>query len=79
MLVPERNCDALMLRRDVVEAIKEGQFHIFAIDNVEDGIELLTGTPAGTLDANGYYPDGTVYGAVQTTLQRFREAMTPIR
>ncbi len=79
VLVPERNCDALMLRRDVVEAIKEGQFHIFAIDNVEDGIELLTGTPAGTLDANGYYPDGTVYGAVQTTLQRFREAMTPIR
>ena len=66
---------ALMLRPDVVQAIADGHFHIQAIDTVEDGIELLTGIPAGNLDAKGDYPDHTVYGAVQARLQRFREAL----
>lgn len=75
VLIPARNRDALMLRSDVVEAVDKGRFHIYAIDTVEEGIEVLTGKPAGELDANGHYPDGTVYGAVQARLQRYREAM----
>ena len=76
VLIPARNCDSLMLRPDVVHAIEHGKFHIYAIDTVEDGIELLTGIPAGQLDAKGDYPDHTVYGAVQARLQRFREALS---
>ncbi|MBW2522984.1 MAG: AAA family ATPase [Deltaproteobacteria bacterium] len=76
VLVPTGNRDALMLRPDVVEAVAEGKFHIYAIDTVEDGIELLTGVPAGELDANGVYPETTVYGAAQARLRRFREAMS---
>lgn len=75
VLIPMGNRDALMLRPDVVDAVAEGTFHIYAIDAVEDGIELLTGVPAGNLDANGQYPETTVYGAAQARLQRFREAM----
>ena len=66
-----------MLRPDLVKAVGEGRFHIFAIDTVEDGIELLTGLQAGQLDPKTDYPDHTVYGAVQTRLQRFREVLAP--
>jgi predicted ATP-dependent protease len=76
VLIPSGNRDSLMLRPDVVQAMDAGRFHIYAIDTVEDGIELLTGFPAGAHDAKGDYPDHTVYGAVQARLQRFREALS---
>jgi predicted ATP-dependent protease len=75
VLIPARNTDALMLRPDVVEAIAAGRFHIYAIHTVEEGIELLTGVPAGTLDDYGRYPESTVYGAIQARLERFRRAL----
>ncbi len=75
VLIPSLNMDALMLRQDVVEAVRNGKFHIYAIDNVEEGIELLTGMPAGEVDERGVYPDNTVFGAIQAKLRRFREAL----
>jgi predicted ATP-dependent protease len=75
VLVPAGNVDALMLRKDVAEAVRDGQFHPYAIDTVEEGIELLTGVPAGRMDANGAYPDNTVYGAVQARLGRISEIL----
>ena len=75
VLIPTRNTDALMLRSDVVDAIEEKQFHVFAIESVEEGIELLTGVPAGVMDANGHYPTNSVYGAIQARLDRFRRAL----
>ncbi len=75
VLLPARNLDGLMLRRDVVDAIRDGKFHIYAIDTVEEGIELLTGVPAGEMDVHGSYPPNTVYGAVQARLRRFREVL----
>ncbi len=75
VLIPTRNTDGLMLRRDVVEAVQEGRFHVYAIESVEEGIELLTGVPAGEMDAHGHYPDNTVYGAIQARLNRFRRAL----
>jgi hypothetical protein len=66
-----------MLRPDVAQAVEAGRFHIHAIDTVEEGIELLTSTPAGSPDAEGNYPQGTVYGAVQRRLNAFREEMRP--
>ncbi|MFT3774366.1 MAG: AAA family ATPase [Minicystis sp.] len=78
VLIPERNCDALMLRDDLVEAIAAGRFHVHAIGTVEEGVELLTGIPAGAADENGHYPDGTLFRAVETRLKRFHQAMTEL-
>ncbi len=78
VLIPSKNRDTLMLRPDVVRAVDEERFHIYAIDTVEEGIELLTGMPAGKTDAHGQYPDTSVYGAVQARLRRFREAMASV-
>jgi predicted ATP-dependent protease len=78
VLIPERNRDALMLRGDVVEAIAEGRFHVYAVTTVEEGVELLTGVPAGVADENGHYPDGTLFRAVEMRLKRFHTAMTEL-
>ena len=66
---------ALMLRPDVVEAIRAERFHVYAVATVEAGIELLTGVPAGVADAYGHYPEGTVFGAAETRLRRFHDAV----
>jgi predicted ATP-dependent protease len=75
VLIPERNRDALMLRSDVVEALEKGRFHIYTVTTVEEGIELLTGTPAGVADEHGHYPEGTVFRAAETRLKRFHQVM----
>ena len=59
VLIPTANIRHLMLRRDVVESVTRGTFHIFAVDDVDQGIEILTGLPAGVRDASGAFPDGT--------------------
>jgi predicted ATP-dependent protease len=78
VLIPERNCDSLMLRDDVVDAIGAGRFHVHAINSVEEGVELLTGAAAGAPDENGHYPDGSVFRAVETRLKRFHQAMSEL-
>ncbi|MCA9621583.1 MAG: AAA family ATPase, partial [Myxococcales bacterium] len=75
VLIPARNMDALMLRADVVAAVEANRFHIFAIETVEQGIEVLTGVPAGTMDEHGHYPPNTVFGAIQARLARYQRAM----
>jgi predicted ATP-dependent protease len=79
VLIPARNCEALMLREDLVDAVRAGKFHIHPIDSVDEGIELLTGTPAGALDSNGNYPPNTVYAAVDARLEAFRTALRGLR
>lgn len=78
VVVPSSNCDALMLRTDVADAVAEGRFHIYAVDTVEEGIELLTGVPAGVADAQGHYAEGTVFAAAETRLGKFYEAMAAV-
>lgn len=75
VLIPMANRDALMLRKDVVEAVREKRFFIYAVSTVEEGIELLTRTPAGVADANGAYPPGTVFNAAARRLEQFHRAM----
>jgi predicted ATP-dependent protease len=60
VIIPASNVKHLMLRRDVVAAATEGRFAVFAIDTVDQGMELLTGVPAGTPDRDGQYPAGTI-------------------
>ncbi len=78
MIIPERNRDALMLRINVVEAIAEGRFHVHAVSTVEEGIELLTGVPAGVADENGHFPEGSLFRSVETRLKRFHQAMSEL-
>ncbi len=73
VLIPESNVRHLMLRDDVVEACKAGRFAVYPIASIDQGIALLTGRPAGTRGADGRYPDGSVYRAVEDRLQRFAE------
>jgi lon-related putative ATP-dependent protease len=70
VVIPYQNVRNLMLRREVVEAIREGRFHIYAVETVDDALELFTGLPAGERDENGQFPEGTVNYLVD---QRLRE------
>lgn len=71
VIIPRTNVVNLMLREDVVEAVENGLFHIYAIDTVDDGIELLTGMPAGKADKHGHFPKGTVNYLVQQNLDEY--------
>ena len=71
VIIPRTNVVNLMLKEEVVDAVASGQFHIFAIDTVDDGIELLTGIKAGVADKNGKFPKGTVNYQVQQSLNEY--------
>lgn len=75
VVIPSSNIRHLMLREDVREAARAGMFAIHAIDTVDDGIELLTGVPAGERDEQGLFPAGSINGRVEETLCRFAERM----
>ncbi|HET7825769.1 MAG TPA: S16 family serine protease, partial [Anaeromyxobacter sp.] len=69
VLVPAANAAGLVLRDDVVAAASERRFRIFPVETIDDGIELLTGLPAGAADADGRFPDGTFNGRVAARLE----------
>jgi len=71
VIIPRTNVVNLMLREDVVEAVEAGKFSIYAIDTVDDGIELLTGVPAGKANKKGQYPKGSVNYQVQQSLSEY--------
>jgi predicted ATP-dependent protease len=75
VLIPHANRDALMLRQDVIAAIEAGRFHVYEVTTVEEGVELVTGSPAGFADADGRYPPGTVFHAVDRRLEQFHQVM----
>lgn len=68
VLIPMANVKHLMLRADVVEAARDGRFHIYPVATVHQGIEILTGIPAGERDGSGRFPDGTVNARVEARL-----------
>jgi len=69
VMIPATNVKHLMLREDVVQAIREGKFHIYPIATIDEGISLLTGKPAGEMQPDGTYPAGTVNAAVHAKLK----------
>jgi len=74
-LIPAQNLDNLMLSEEVVDAVRAGQFHIYPVSTVEEGIEILTGVPAGQPQEDGTYPAGSVFARVVERLERIREAL----
>jgi lon-related putative ATP-dependent protease len=75
VLIPIGNLPNLMLRDEVVEAVRQGQFHIYPVRTVDEGIALLTGMPAGERDADGRFPADTVNGRVAARLRAMVEAL----
>ncbi len=71
VLIPRANVKHLMLREDVVEACRNGRFHVYAVETVDQGIAILTGVPAGDADEAGDFPIGTVNRAVAARLAAF--------
>ncbi len=64
VLIPRRNVKHLMLREDIIEAVRQGQWHIWAVDHIDEGIEILTGRPAGKKLADGSFETGTINNLV---------------
>jgi predicted ATP-dependent protease len=72
VIIPKDNLRNLMLKSEVVDAVKAGRFHVYAVSSIEQGIEILTGMPAGRMRKNGTYPENTIFRKVTDAL----EAMT---
>ena len=70
VLIPHQNVQNLMLRSDVVAAVREGKFHVYPVRTIDEGIEILTGVEAGRAREDGSYEEGTVHGLVDRELQR---------
>ena len=75
VIIPKRNLLNLMLKKEVIDAVVSGKFNIYSIDNVEDGIEPLTGMPPGELQTDGTYPEGTFNFFVAKKLKDLSEAL----
>ncbi len=71
VIIPRTNVNNLMLKEEIVEAVENGMFHVYAVDTVDDGIEILTGVKAGKPDKNGNYPKGTVNYLVAKNLEEY--------
>lgn len=73
VIVPSANLPHLMLDERVVEACRAGTFHLYAVDTVDQGMEVLTGLPMGQRDAAGSYPPGSINASVEARLEHLAE------
>jgi predicted ATP-dependent protease len=69
-MIPSSNIQNLMLKDDVIEAVQQNKFKIWAIDTIDDGIEVLTGVKAGSIEE-----EGTIHNLINNTLDEFSETM----
>jgi len=74
VVMPVQNVRNLMLRRDVLEAVEQGRFTIYAIERAEEALELLLGSPMGEPDSKGRYPEDSITGRVLKQLRRWQKA-----
>jgi predicted ATP-dependent protease len=75
VIVPQINVKNLMLRKDVVQAVREGKFRIYAVTTVNEALEILTGMPAGERKEDGSYPEGTVNFLVDKRLREMSKKL----
>jgi predicted ATP-dependent protease len=71
--IPRSNIRHLMLHRRVIEAVEQGRFHVWAVDHVDEALELFTGLPAGERGEDGRFPEGSVNRRVEDRLRRLAE------
>jgi predicted ATP-dependent protease len=75
VMLPAANVPNLMLEEEVIDAVRAGQFHIWGISTIDEGIELLTGRQAGKRGADGQYLEGTVHRLVEDRLRDYAESL----
>jgi predicted ATP-dependent protease len=75
VVIPESNVQNLMLKEEVVEAVKTKQFHIYSVKTIDEGIEVLTGTKAGKKLQEGTFEEGTVNYRVEKRLKEMCERL----
>lgn len=76
VLIPKQNVKNLMLEEEVVEAVKQGKFHIWEVGHIAEGIEILTGVNAGNIrDINGQFPSDTIFSKVEARFKKMYEAL----
>ena len=73
VMIPVQNVDNLQLSDEVIQAVKDKKFHIYSISTIEEGIEVLTGVPAGKKDKDGHFPAGTINYLVYEKLKKYAE------
>jgi lon-related putative ATP-dependent protease len=71
VMIPKANVKNLMLKKEVIDAVKKGKFHIYRVATIQEGIEILTGAKAGAPDQKGNFPPTSVYGKVQAKLKEY--------
>ena len=71
VLIPTSNVKNLTLSNEIVEAVKKGEFHIYPISTIDEGIEILTGVEAGKMNENGKYPEGSINYLVSQKLEKY--------
>jgi lon-related putative ATP-dependent protease len=73
VVIPKSNVRDLMLKQEVLDAVAAGDFHVWAVDHVDQAMEILTGVPAGKKDAAGAYPEGSLHALVLARLKKMAE------
>ena len=73
VIIPFQNVADLCLKDEVIESVKDGVFHIYAITHIDEGLEILTGVKAGERNARGTYPAESIHGRVLKKLKSFHE------
>jgi lon-related putative ATP-dependent protease len=73
VMIPKQNVKHLMLDDEVIDAVKDGKFSIWAVGTIDEGIEILTGVRAGKAKRDGTFPSGTVHGKVKSRLRKLLE------
>ena len=73
VMIPSKNVHNLMLKSEVIEAVKEGKFHIWPVSTIAEGIQVLTGLEAGERQPDGTYPEGTLFRKVDDRLQKIAD------
>jgi len=83
VMIPALNVKNMMLKQEVVDAVRQGKFHIYAVSTIDAGIEVLSGLPAGKKKKDGTYPKGSINYLVDKRLKemakKLREFVSPTR
>lgn len=77
VIIPSQNVKDLMLKKEVLDAVQSGKFHIYSVNRVEEAIEILTGIKAGKKLKSGKYEPNTVFGAVEKELAAMHKKLKP--
>jgi predicted ATP-dependent protease len=74
VVIPGKNVHNLMLKKEVVDAVRDGKFSIYPIDRVEEGLEIFTDMPVGERKEDGTFPEGTLHSLVMKRLEEITES-----